>query len=201
MKIGLFFGSFDPIHIGHLSIITSVLNDNLVDKIIVIPAYHNPFKKHDPAPFIKRWEMCYRATENIPNINCAQIERVLHDRLNLDKIPTYKVLDCLKSDPFFNNSDFYIITTPETLSEIPTWEKGMEIIQDNNFILIQGDPNIGLHLINKIRTLGNEIICRSLEFINISSTKVRNMIKDNKILSPYVPEELQLIIEKNNLYK
>lgn len=39
MKIGLFLGSFDPIHIGHISIISSVLNAGFVDKVIVIPAY------------------------------------------------------------------------------------------------------------------------------------------------------------------
>lgn len=54
MRVGLFLGSFDPIHIGHISIITTVLNANLVDKVIIIPAWHNPFKEHNPAPFMKR---------------------------------------------------------------------------------------------------------------------------------------------------
>lgn len=54
MKIGLFLGSFDPIHIGHISIISSVLNAGFVDKVIVIPAWHNPFKEHSPASFYEK---------------------------------------------------------------------------------------------------------------------------------------------------
>lgn len=53
MRVGLFLGSFDPIHIGHIAIVTTVLNANLVDKVIIIPAWHNPFKEHNPAPFMK----------------------------------------------------------------------------------------------------------------------------------------------------
>lgn len=54
----------------------------------------------------------------------------------------------------------------------------------------------------KVETYGNKCICdTSLEFIDISSTKIRNMIKENKIISPYVPNEAQLIIRKFDLYK
>lgn len=117
-------GDFNPIHIGHISIVTTVLNANLVDKVIIIPAWHNPFKEHNPAPFMKRWEMCYQSTKGITNVQCAQVEGVLHDRLQVDKIPTYKVIDVYKNDPFFNGSEMYIITTSETFSEMPTWENG-----------------------------------------------------------------------------
>ena len=99
MKIGLFLGSFDPIHIGHISIISSVLNAGFVDKVIVIPAWHNPFKEHNPASFMKRWLMCYQSLKDIPNVQCSQIESTLHDRLQIDRIPTHKVLDVYRNDP------------------------------------------------------------------------------------------------------
>jgi nicotinate-nucleotide adenylyltransferase len=203
MRVGLFLGSFDPIHIGHISIVTTVLNANLVDKVIIIPAWHNPFKEHNPAPFMKRWEMCYQSTKGITNAKCAQVEGVLHDRLQVDKVPTYKVINVYKNDPFFNGSEIYIITTSETFSEIPSWENGDEIIKSNNFIVIKVEGrDIDWKLAKKVETYGNKCICDThLKFIDISSTKIRNMIKENKIISPYVPEEAQLIIRKNNLYK
>lgn len=203
MKIGLFLGSFDPIHIGHISIITTVLNANLVDKVIIIPAWHNPFKEHNPAPFMKRWEMCYQSTKEITNVQCAQVEGVLHDRLQVDKIPTYKVIDVYKNDPFFNGSEMYIITTSETFSEMPTWENGYEILETNNFIILREENHpFDWTLVNKVESFGNKCICDThLKFIDISSTKIRSMIKENKIISPYVPNEAQLTIRKNNLYK
>lgn len=202
MKIGLFLGSFDPIHIGHISIISSVLNAGFVDKVIVIPAWHNPFKEHSPASFMKRWLMCYQSLKDIPNVQCSQIESTLHDRLQIDRIPTYKVLDVYRNDPSLKNGEVYIITTSETFSEISSWENGDEILKSNNFIIIKVEGHdIDWKLVMKVETYGNKCICdTSLEFIDISSTKIRNMIKENKIISPYVPNEAQLIIRKFNLY-
>ena len=58
-KIGLLLGSFDPIHIGHINIIREALN--YVDKVILVPSGHNPWKKNNPAPLDLRVEMCIRA--------------------------------------------------------------------------------------------------------------------------------------------
>lgn len=203
MRTGLFFGSFDPIHIGHISIISSVLNGGYVDNVVVIPAWHNPFKEHNPASFMKRWEMCYQSTKDIPNVTCAQVEGILHDRLNLDKIPTHKVIDVYKNDSHFDNSEIYIITTSETFSEIPRWKKGEELINSNNFIVIKVDGyDMDWKLAGQVEASGHKCICDlNLKFISISSTEVRKMIKEDKITSPYIPSEAKLVIRKNNLYK
>lgn len=203
MKVGLFLGSFDPIHIGHISIISSVLNKEFVDRVIVIPAWHNPFKEHSPAPFMKRWEMCYQSTKDIPNVTCSQVEGILHERLGVDKIPTHKVIEAYKNDSYFDNSELYIITTSETFSEIPKWEKGEELINSNNFVVIKTvGYDMDWKLAGQVDTNGNEFICDvHWKSINISSTEVRRMIKEDKITAPYVPSEVKLIIRKNNLYK
>lgn len=202
MRVGLFLGSFDPIHIGHISVISSVLNAEFVDKIIVIPAWHNPFKEHSPASFMKRWLMCYQSLKDIPNVQCSQIESTLHDRLQIDRIPTYKVLDVYRNDPSLKNGEVYIITTSETFSEISSWENGDEILKSNNFVIIKVEGHdIDWKLAKKVETYGNKCICdTNLKFIDISSTKIRNMIKENKIISPYVPNDAQLIIKKFDLY-
>lgn len=92
----------------------------------------------------------------------------------------------------------YIITTSETFSEMPTWENGYEILETNNFIILRGENHpFDWTLVNKVESFGNKCICDThLKFIDISSTKIRSMIKENKIISPYVPNEAQLIIGK-----
>ena len=203
MRIGLFFGSFDPIHIGHISIISSVLNSGYIDKVIVIPAWHNPAKESSPAPFLKRWMMCYVSTKNIPEVECSQIEGTLYDKLHIDKIPTYKVIDSYKEDPCCKDCELYIITTSETFSDIVTWDNGEDIINSNNFIIIEArGQNIDKELIKKSEHHGNKCICCSnLKSIDISSTEVRDMVKKNKIVIPYITEGAQLIIKKFDLYK
>lgn len=199
MKIGLFFGSFDPIHLGHLCLITSILNRNLVDKVIVIPAWQNPDK--DSTPFSKRWLMCYQATKTIPNVECWQIESNLHDKLKTDTIPTYKVIETLKESGVYKNNDVYIITTSETFSEIPTWEHSDEIL-NNNFIIVKHKRDMDWKLMEKVTSRGYNCIGKTdLAFINISSTEIRDMIKNDMVILPYVTENVDLIIRRSNLYK
>lgn len=204
MKRGLFFGSFDPIHIGHISVVTKVLNEGYVDKVILVPAWHNPFKEHSPAPFIKRWEMCYEAIKHIPNATCSQIEGILHDRSKKDKIPTWDVLQAYETHEFFiDTNTFVIITTSETFNEIPKWEHGDNIIQNTSFIILE-DPKCEVNwgLVNKCKYYVNEcVVVPQHDVIDISSTKIRQLIKEDKITSPYVPNEVKLIIKNNNLYK
>lgn len=203
MRVGLFFGSFDPIHIGHISVITKVLNDGYVDKVIVVPAWHNPFKEHSPAPFMKRWEMCYEATKHIPNVSCTQLEGTLHDRTKKDKIPTWQVLQTYASEIHHSKDIRFIITTSETFNEIPKWEHGEAIIQNTPFIILQNPQcEVNWGLVNKCKYYVNEcIVVPQHDIIDISSTKVRALIKQGKIISPYVPNEVQLIIKNNKLYK
>lgn len=146
--------------------------------------------------------MCYQSFKDIPNVQCSQIESTLHDRLQIDRIPTYKVLDVYRNDPSLKNEEIYIITTSETFSEIPSWENGDEILKSNNFVIIKVEGHdIDWKLAKKVETYGNKCICdTNLKFIDISSTKIRNMIKENKIISPYVPNDAQLIIKKFDLY-
>ena len=60
MKIGLLFGSFDPFHIGHLSVVTSALNSGQVEKVWIIPAFKSPWKNHY-ADFYSRYRMILSA--------------------------------------------------------------------------------------------------------------------------------------------
>lgn len=116
MRVGLFLGSFDPIHIGHISIVTTVLNANLVDKVIIIPAWHNPFKEHNPAPFMKRWEMCYQSTKGITNVQCAQVEGVLHDRLQVDKF----AMDYIFNKDICHITIYHMFNKPRNIPEANT---------------------------------------------------------------------------------
>lgn len=194
MKIGLFFGSFDPIHIGHLSIIAAVKNRKLVDQIHVIPAWHNPFKEHNPAPFEDRFRMIVNDIKYSSGVYVNDIEYKIYKETGLDKIPTWKVLEKLKDFDYpLIKHDFYIITTEETYAEIPKWEKGQEILDNYNFIICQHPMSTKLYSSN----------CQVVYIYNVetSSTLIRNGIYNDQIVYPFITQETEWYIQKHGLYK
>ncbi len=126
--VGIFFGSFDPPHIGHVNIVTAALNSGKVDRVIVVPAYKSVWKNTET-----RWE--YRLTmaketfDNIPGVVVDGIEYRIADGKPL---PTYKTIEALK-DIY---GEFTIITSAETYKEIPRWQHGEEILKDNKFLVV-----------------------------------------------------------------
>ena len=74
MRVGLFFGSFDPPHIGHVNVVAGVINSGLVDQVLVILAYQNVWKGRSTR-FPYRYAMCCMAFDNLPNVFVSDIEK------------------------------------------------------------------------------------------------------------------------------
>lgn len=171
-KVGYVFGSFDPIHIGHLSIATQALNDNIVDKVIFVPAKQNPWKK-GVTDFNIRCKMLYDTLKNIDNVSFTDIEKYVDSQFAFDVL---EAIEKYLNGRLKNNEKICIITTQETYDEIPNWYKGKEILEKYEF-----------HIVNMP--------------ITIHSTDVRNMIKDGKIPYPYITKEVYDIIKEKGLYR
>jgi len=169
-KVGYVFGSFDPIHIGHISIATQALNDNIVDWVRFVPTKQNPWKKRSN-DFNIRCEMLYKTLKYIDNVWFTDIEHYVDSQF------TFDVLEAIEEElkQLNRNEKICILTTQETYDEIPKWYKGKEILEKYE-----------IHVVNMP--------------IKIHSTDVRNMIKDNKNPYPYVTKEVYEIIKKEGLY-
>lgn len=194
MRVGLFLGSFDPIHIGHISIITAVKNRKLVDQIYVVPAWHNPFKEHNPAPFEDRFRMIAKSIRYLPEVYVDDVEYKIHNETGLDRIPTWMVLEKIKNYDYpLIKHEIYIITTEETYAEISKWEKGQEILNNYNFIICQHPTSTKLYPSN----------CKIVYTYNIetSSTLIRNGIYNDQIIYPFITQEVENYILKHELYK
>ena len=198
-KVGVLLGSFDPIHIGHMSLVTTVLNSGLVEKVDLVPSYWNPWKKKQPIPFNSRYQMCCLAVNDIPNIEVCKVEKILHDELGKDQINSYITLNRVKEWHKNKGEQIYIIVSSETFNEIKLWEEGDKIIKENDFIIMQR-KDIDLDWRQAAATKSH--ICIS-DFVrtDISSTIVRKLLKENKIAIPWIPKEISQYIDDNNLYK
>ena len=118
MRVGLFFGSFDPPHIGHVNVVMGAINSNQVDRVLVIPAYQNLWKENS-SKFSYRYAMSCMQFDTLPFVHVSDVEKDLAGPAYPRGIPTYVVLEELKSR--MPEDELVIITTPETYKDIPEW--------------------------------------------------------------------------------
>jgi nicotinate-nucleotide adenylyltransferase len=186
MKIGLFLGSFNPPHIGHVNIAREVLNRKLVDNVWVIPAYQNPNKNIDTSEnFSHRYNMC-KLMFDLPYTYISLVECVAKPKY------TYDLLTHLKEE--WPKADFRWIITDETLMEIINgqWYKSYELLNENKFIVVEGtgkyNEEYPQEYVELIKKQGNNSMYLENP-INMSSTKIRKMIDDGNIPIPFINKE------------
>lgn len=189
MRMGVFFGSFDPPHIGHTNVIVSALNSGKIDSVLVVPAFQNVWKQS--TEFKHRYAMAHEAFGRIPGVFVSEIENNIHNDnpSKYDKgIPTYDVLMALEQD-----HEVVIITTPETYKEIPMWYNGQEILDKYSFLVVISN------VVPFKPRLASVDICYASE-IEICSTVIRNKIANKERLEPFVIGDVYKYIKKFKLY-
>jgi nicotinate-nucleotide adenylyltransferase len=189
MKIGLFFGSFNPIHIGHLIIVNYILNQTDLKKIWLVVSPLNPFKTDDSLlNEYHRLGLVKKAVENDDRIIASKIE------FQLPK-PSYTVntLTYLKEN--HAEDEFSVIMGSDGFQDLDKW-KNFETIINNHKIWIY--CRSGFEVENKINA---EIEIVQAPLLNISSTEIRQLIKKGKSIRYLVPEKVREEIEKNQYYK
>ena len=185
--IGLFFGSFDPPHIGHLDLVNTAIGQGIVDVVTVIPAYQNPCKPKS-APFKTRVEMCKYLFFFGPYGHYTAVDDI-EGRLAKDGEPVYTFQVLEELEKTFDRSDCRIITTEETLKEVENWKNGSEILQNWKFEIF------------KYNTRRREDNWHNLDVdLNIHSTNVRNRIVTGLNPLPLISPDVYEVIKKNNLY-
>lgn len=190
MRVGLFFGSFDPPHIGHVNVVAGVVNYGLVDQVLVIPAYQNVWKGRS-TKFTYRYTMCCMAFDSLPNVFVSDIEKAVFVPSYHEGIPTYDVLTELSSR--MSDKELVIITTPETYSEISNWHKGSEILNDYKFIMV----------INGEETpddLPESVSLVYVPQIRICSTCIRTRVKEGLCIQPFIKDNVEALIKQYHLY-
>ncbi|HEY2721104.1 MAG TPA: nicotinate (nicotinamide) nucleotide adenylyltransferase [Chitinophagaceae bacterium] len=189
MNIGLFFGSFNPIHTGHLIIANHILNSNKVDKIWFVVSPQNPFKGvNELLDAESRLELARRATLKDGRIKVSKIE------LKLPR-PSFTINTLSHLAQKNSEHEFSIIMGSDAYNRISEWKNSEEITKQYK-ILVYGRPNFSIENIMNKKT---EILDAPL--LDISSTEIRKLIKANQSIRYLVPEAVRKLIEKNHFYK
>ena len=195
MKIGLYFGTFNPIHVGHLIIANHMAEHSVLDQIWMVVTPHNPLKnKNTLLDDYQRLELVFLATEEYPKIKPSDIEFKLPQ-------PNYTVNTLAHLQDKFPEHRFSLIMGEDNLKSLYKW-KNYEIIIENYDIFvyprISSETETNQHLAFKSNP---KIHFIDAPIVEISSTFIRENIKKKKNVQPLLPEKVWEYIDHNNLYK
>ena len=192
MKIGLYFGSFNPIHIGHLVIANHMAEYSDLDQIWFVVTPHNPFKKKSSLlDNHQRLEMVYQATKDYTKLKASDIE------FNLPQ-PNYTINTLAHLQEKHPNHEFALIMGEDNLKSFHKW-KNYQVILENHDIYVY--PRISD---NKVETQfdGHEKIHQiNAPIMQISSPFIRKAIKDSKNIEPMLPKNVWEYLDEMNFYK
>jgi nicotinate-nucleotide adenylyltransferase len=189
MTIGLYFGSFNPIHIGHLIIAKHVLNTTDLRQVWMIVSPQNPLKPS--ASLINeyaRLRLLQTALEGEYNLKASKIE------FNLPK-PSYTVNTLAYLKEKYPQHEFAVIMGSDSFCNLTKW-KNYEVIIKNHFLYIYNRPGFAVE-----NTLNASIKILEAPLLEISSTRIRKLIKEGKSIRYLLPDSVKEEIERNNYYK
>lgn len=189
MNIGLYFGSFNPVHIGHLIIANHVLNESPVDKLWFIISPQNPFKQENSLlNEYHRLHLVRIATEEDNRIKASDIE------FGLPK-PSYTVNTLAYLAEKYPEHKFSIVMGSDSFQNLSKW-KNYEVIVKNYPVYVYMRP--GFEINNNI---GADLHVLNAPLLQLSSTEIRKLIKEGKSVRYMIPDKVLEEIEKGGYYK
>lgn len=212
-RIGLFGGTFDPVHFGHLRAAEEIRIILNLDRIIFIPTATPPHKENSGISQAKdRLEMIRLAIEGNDNFEISEFELKSED-------PSYTVLTLEHFNKEEQEAEFYFIVGNELFNEIESWCDYQRLFELSNFAVITrpgfselDSSKIPLALKDDFRyhnTIENvisysnnkkEIVFIEIKGIEISSTDIRSFVKSKQSIKYLVPDKVEKFILSKKLY-
>lgn len=189
-KIGLFFGSFNPIHNGHLMIANYIVEYTDLDSVWFVVSPQNPFKdKKSLLEDHHRRDMLEMAVNDDSRFEVCDIEFYMPK-------PSYTIDTLVRLSERYPNTDFYLICGMDNLTNFKKW-KNYQVILDNYHLLVY--PRKGYNGDDLSSHKSIQVI--DAPIIEISSTFIRKAISENKDVRYFMPEKSYKYMIDMNFYK
>ena len=189
MKIGLFGGSFNPIHNAHVALARTICEQARLDEVWFLVSPHNPLKQSsDLLDEQQRLKMVELALQDEPKLKASDYE------FHLPRPSyTWNTLQNLKAD--FPQHTFYIIIGGDNWIAFPQWRNHDDILREYNIIIYpREDSDINA------ADLPDNVTLVNTPKINITSTMLRNMIGNGRKIRTFIDARVDDYITENNLY-
>lgn len=194
-KVGILGGTFNPIHLGHISIAKAAVKECGLNKVMLIPTGKSPHKKQQEiAPASDRLQMTYLATDGIPFLTVSDLEVKSHE-------VTYTVDTILQLKKMYPDTEFFYIIGADNIGYIKHWKDAKLLLDGLNIICISRK---GYDMQREGRILekeyGSKLFYIQTELIPISSSDIRRKLKNKEDVKPYLDKRVLEYIYQKGLY-
>lgn len=210
MRVGIFGGTFDPIHVGHLRAAEEVRELFSLDRIYFVPALIPPHKRADGVTSSEnRLHMVKRALRNNPFFRLSEIEMKRGGiSYSIDTIEAYEK----------RFGDIYYLIGVDAFAEIDTWRRYRELFYHTNFIVMvrpgeerpKGHTLFPLEVAQEMEVVnevtfqhvsGKRIYLQDITQLDISATRIRTFVRNEKSIRYLVPTSVERYISSRGLYR
>ncbi len=196
MRIALFGGSFNPVHLGHVKLVSDVINEFKLDKVIIMPTYQTPLKDNSEfADSEHRFEMCRLSFENTDNIQVSDMEI----KRKGDSY-TYLTLNSLKE--IYPNDQLFMIVGEDMFLTLQNWKNPQDIFESASVIVVPRDcerNDISVHCEN-LKKIGCNCFVMSHKVMEVSSTLIRRRLKNKETVDNLLAPKVIEYIKNCHLY-
>ena len=193
MRIGIFGGSFNPPHKMHLKIAKELINKDYVDKIIFVPTGSEYQYKNNLLKDNYRLDMIKLMIKNNPNMEVSNFELKDYVVYTCETLEHFKLL--------YPSDEIYFICGTDNLSYIDKWKNGMDILNNYKILVIKRKGDNIKELLKKYQEYKDNIIITSIPLYNLSSTIIRDKLKNNLNVDDVMDKNVLKYIKLNKLYE
>ena len=191
-KIGLYPGTFNPIHYGHITLVDYFINNTELDEVWVVLTPQNPFKKsNDLIKDNYRLEMANKIFNHLKNIKVSDIE------FQLEK-PNYTIDTINRLLEDYPKNQFTLLIGEDNLANFHQWKDYSKILDLVNIFVY---PRTKKNAIDKGIINNSKIKILDAPEIKVSSEEIREKMKEGSDIQSYLPKEVYSYIIEKNLYK
>jgi nicotinate-nucleotide adenylyltransferase len=189
MKVGLFFGSFNPIHTGHLIVAQAVLEQPGINQIWFIVSPRNPLKKNaNLLHEFDRLDLVNAAIWDNPKMKAKDIE------FRLPK-PNYTINTIIALKEKHPKHEFFLIIGQDNLGQFPRWKNHKEILKEVH-LYVYPRPNAQNSELDK----HSKVKFIEAPLLDISATLIRKSVKKGRSIKYLVPETIEEMIRRKKFY-
>ncbi len=190
MRIGIFGGSFNPIHKGHLGLAEWIVREGFVDEVWLMISPHNPLKEQDGLlAENERLRLAKMATENVKGVKASDFE------FSLPR-PSYTYHTLTELSRTYPQDDFCLIIGADNWQVFPRWKNHEELIENYPILIF---PRKGCDF--SCEGLPKNVILMNAPLFPVSSTEIREKIKRGESLTCCLPESVLSEIRKKGFYR
>ncbi|MEX0723975.1 MAG: nicotinate (nicotinamide) nucleotide adenylyltransferase [Gracilimonas sp.] len=190
-RVGLFGGTFDPVHNGHISIAKSFIDSGKIDELWVLLTPYPPHKQeNNPATYELRLKMLKDAFKGMSNIKISTVESELPK-------PSYSVQTIRHFKKEYPDTTFFYCMGEDSLAKFHTWKFYTEILEECELLVAQRPGETHQEVENLIIERTHFVSHTPLD---ISSSDIKKLVSEGQSIQGLVPQAVAITIEKEQLY-